>query len=81
MVLPVGHQDVALGVDRNALQPLELPVALSPPAKGPEEGAIRVEDLDPVVSRVCHKDVTLLIYSYSSAKGFQSFNLDFVNKS
>ena len=29
---------------------LELPVALTPAAKGSEEGAIRVEDLDSVVS-------------------------------
>ena len=66
MVLPVSDKDVAAGVDGNALQTLELGVALAPTAEGAEEGPVRVEDLDPVVARVGHKDETLFVDSYSS---------------
>ena len=65
MVLPVRDEDVTLGVDRDPLQPLELRVALPPPPEGAEEGAVGVEDLDPVVAGVRHEDVTLFVYCHS----------------
>ena len=40
---------------------LELPVTLPPATKGPEEGSVRVKDLDPVVSGVRHKDEPAII--------------------
>ena len=40
---------------------LELPVTLPPATKGPEEGSVRVENLDPVVSGVRHKDEAAII--------------------
>ena len=67
MVLSVGDQDVPGGVDRYPLQPLELSVALPPPTEGPQEGSVRVEDLDPVVPGVRHEDEPLLVNSHASA--------------
>ena len=44
---------------------LELPVALTPAAKGSEEGAVRVEDLDSVVAGVRHKDEPSFVYCHT----------------
>ena len=44
---------------------LEFPVALTPAAEGSEEGAVWVEDLDPVVARVRHKDEPSLVYCHT----------------
>ena len=44
---------------------LELPVALTPAAKRPEESSVRVEDLDPVVAGVRHKDEPSLVNCHS----------------
>lgn len=66
MVLSVRHQDVALRVDRDTLQALELPFTLAPPAETPEEGSVRVEDLDAIIAGICDEDVALLVHGNSS---------------
>ena len=47
---------------------LELPVALTPAAKRPEESSVRVEDLDPVVAGVRHKDEPSFVYCHTPVK-------------
>ena len=66
MILPIGHQDVALRVDRDPLQTLELSFALTPPAEASQKGSVRVEDLDAVVAGIGDKDVALLVDGNSS---------------
>ena len=48
---------------------LELSVVLSPPAKGTEEGSIRVENLDSVIPRVRNKDEATFIHSNTPGGG------------
>ena len=62
MVLPVRCEDVALGVDGDALEALELGVGRAPAAEAPQEGPVGVEDLDPVVAAVGHENVALLVH-------------------
>ena len=71
MVLPVGHEDVAPGIDGNALQSLELAVALAPAPEGAQEGSVRVEDLDPVVPGVRHEDVALFVHCNPPAQRYR----------
>ncbi len=52
MILSVRYEDVAGGVDGDALQTLELAVVLAPPTEGAKECAVGVEDLNSVVSRI-----------------------------
>lgn len=68
VVLPVCHQDVALAVDSDALQTLELTLTLTPSTESSLENSFGVEHLDPVVSRICHINHALFIYSNSSEK-------------
>lgn len=65
VVLTVTHQNVAIGHDGNTLQTLELTLTRPPAAKGPKEGAIRVEDLDAVVATVRHENVPLVIHRHA----------------
>ncbi len=68
MVLPVGHQDVALRVDRDPFQALKLTLALTPSAETSEEGSVRIEDLNSIVSGIRDENVTLFIHGNSSVK-------------
>ena len=68
MVLPVGHQDVALWVDRDPFQALELALTLTPTAETSEEGSVRIEDLNSIVSGIRDENITLFINGNSSAK-------------
>jgi hypothetical protein len=52
VILSVRYEDVAGGVDGDALQTLELAVVLAPPTEGAKECAVGVEDLNSVVSRI-----------------------------
>lgn len=67
VVLSVADEDVAVGHDRHALEALELSLAGSPAAEGPEEGAVGVEDLDAVVAAVRHEDVALVVHGHAPA--------------
>jgi hypothetical protein len=68
MVLPVAHQDVAVGHHGHALQPLELAVTGAPTAESSEEGAVRMEDLDAVVAGVTDEYVALVVNGYAPAR-------------
>lgn len=68
VVLSVADEDVAVGHDRHTLQALELSLARSPAAEGPEEGAVGVEDLDAVVAAVRHEDVALVVHGHAPAR-------------
>ena len=68
MVLPVRHQNVPLAVHGDSLQTFELPVVLTPPTERPKESAVRVENLDSVISRVGNEDETLLVDSHTPAQ-------------
>ena len=70
VVLPVRHENVSGRIDGDALEPLELPVALAPAPEGAKEGPVGVEDLDPVVARVRHEDEPLFVDSYSSEQTY-----------
>ena len=74
MILSVCDENPAGRVDRDALESLELSVGLAPAPEAAQEGAVRVEDLDPVVAGVRHKYVPLLINSYTSASGKMIFS-------
>lgn len=63
MVLPVADQDVAIRHHPDSFQTLELCVIRSPAAKGAQETAVRVKDLNTVVTRIGHTNVTLVIDS------------------
>ena len=52
-------------INEDQVQYLEFPIALTPAAKGSEEGAVRVEDLDSVVAGVRHKDEPSFVYCYT----------------
>lgn len=65
VVLPVAHQYVPVGHDCHSLQTLELRVSRPPAPERPQEAAVRVEDLYPVVARVADDDVPLVVHSYS----------------
>lgn len=63
MVLPVADQDVAIRHHPDSFQTLELCVIRSPAAKGAQETAVGVKDLNTVVTRIGHTNVTLVIDS------------------
>lgn len=44
---------------------LELSILAAPVSEGLEEGSVRLEHLYPVVSRVAHDDVALVVYSHA----------------
>ena len=73
MILSIGHQDVALGVDRDALKAFELAFALAPPTEASQEGSVRVENLDSVVAGIRYEDVALLVDGNSSENFAQQF--------
>jgi hypothetical protein len=68
MVFSVGHQDVALRVHRDPFQALELALSLTPSAETSEEGPVRIEDLNSIVSGIRDENITLFINGNSSAK-------------
>lgn len=65
MVLTIAYDDVSARHDGDAFQTLEFSVTRAPGPEGPEEGAVRVEDLDPVVAGVSHHDVALVVNCYA----------------
>lgn len=65
MVLPIAYNNVSTRHDRDAFQTLELSIARAPGPEGPEEGAVRMEDLDPVVAGVSYHDVALVVDCYA----------------
>ena len=68
MVFSICHQNIALGVDRDSLQALELRVPRPPPSEGPQESSVRVENLNAIVAAVGNEDVAFLIHSNSPTK-------------
>lgn len=68
MVLPVADQYVPVGHDGHSFQTLELPVSRPPAAERPQEAAVRIEYLYPVVPGVAYDDVALVVHCYSPAE-------------
>lgn len=68
MIFTVTYNDIPARHNSYAFQAFELSVTRAPRAESSEEVAVRVEDLDPVVARVSHNDVTLVVYSYTSVE-------------
>lgn len=68
MVLTVAHENVPVRHDGDSLEPLELGIARAPGAEGSQKAAIGMEDLDAVVARVGHTDVTLIIHRHTPVK-------------
>lgn len=65
MIFAVAHQNLSIAHDRYALEALEFGWTGSPASESPQERAIGVEDLDPVVARVANKDVSLVVHSHT----------------
>lgn len=65
MVLTVAHENVPVRHDGDSLEPLELGIARAPGAEGSQKAAIGMEDLDAVVARVGHADVTLIVHRHT----------------
>src|SRR5207253_7714231 len=61
LVAGVGHEDVAVLVDRDAVGPVELAVAAARVAELRDEAAVAVEALDAVVAGVDHVDVAVAV--------------------
>lgn len=67
MILSICYQNVAIGVDGDALQTLEFRVTGTPSTEAPDEGTLGAEDLDTVISTVGHEDVPLIVHGNSPA--------------
>ena len=67
MVLAIADNDVAVGLDSDAFETLELTVGRPPTAERLHEDTFSVENLDAVVTWIGHDDVALVIYRYPSA--------------
>ena len=67
MVFAIADDDVAVGLDGDAFESLELAVAGTPAAEGFHENAFRIEDLDAVVARIGHDDVALVVHGHTPA--------------
>ena len=65
MVFSVCHKNASSCVHGNTFQSLEFTVSLTPASETPQKGSIRVENLDPVITGIRHKYVSLFIYSYT----------------
>lgn len=52
----------------HTFQSLELSFAVTPASEGSQEGAVRMEYLDPVVAGVRYADVSLIVHGYSSGE-------------
>lgn len=63
VVFPITYDDVATGHNGDTFKTLELSVSRTPGPESPEEGSIRMEDLDSIVARISHYDVALVIDS------------------
>lgn len=63
MVFPITYDDVATGHNGDTFKTLELSVSRTPGPESPEEGSIRMEDLDSVVARISNYDVALVVDS------------------
>ncbi|GBM90422.1 hypothetical protein AVEN_72329-1 [Araneus ventricosus] len=61
MILPIADDDTAPTGDGQPLEAFELAVSGTPSAERLQEGAVRLEDLDPVVAAVTHDDVPLVV--------------------
>lgn len=68
MVLAIAHDDIPSTHDSDAFQPLELAISRPPRPESPQEGAIRMKDLNAVVAGVSHYDVALVVYCYTPGK-------------
>ena len=66
MVLPVGHQDAAVGVDGDALQALELGVlAGAPPAEASAMKTLNMKTKKFSAHQVLHENQSLISENYS----------------
>lgn len=63
MVLPVADQNIAIGHHGDPFESLELGVIRSPASESTQETAVRMENLDTVVTRIGYTNVALIIDS------------------
>merc|ERR1719431_357034 len=68
MVFPVTNKDVSVRHNRHTLEALELAVIGTPTAERLHEDSLSGEDLDSIISAVCHYDVTVFIYCHAPWK-------------
>lgn len=66
MVLSIANQNVAVGHDRNALQPFEFGIAGAPRAERPQKAAVRMENLDAIVAGIGHADEALIVDGHAT---------------
>lgn len=66
MIFSIANEYVAVRRHRYPFQPFELPVPRAPQPERPQEGPVGVEDLDPIVSRVRHANVPLVVHGHTS---------------
>src|ERR1700687_1196975 len=61
ILLPIGHPDVAIGVNRHSLGTSEISGAVSRLAEGADELAVGVEDLDAVVQGIANVQIAIRV--------------------
>ena len=68
MIFAIANDDVAIGLDGDAFESLELSVCRSPTAEGFHEDTFGVEDLDAVVAWIGNDDVALVVHRNTPAR-------------
>lgn len=65
MIFTVADDDIAVGLDGDTFESLELAIGWSPTTERLHEDTFGVENLDTVVAWIGHDDVALVVYCHT----------------